>query len=97
MKNLHIPYYFISLKSKNHVIDYDSPLSIFDLIIKIRVKDIIPDVIRKCVLGDYVLKLNNDLYITATGNTLNNENNAGPFEKFSIKNHVKGIARGIKV
>ncbi|KAL6612761.1 MED14-domain-containing protein [Neocallimastix sp. 'constans'] len=97
LKNLHIPYYFISLKSKNHVIDYDSPLSIFDLIIKIRVKDIIPDVIRKCVLGDYVLKLNNDLYITATGNTLNNENNAGPFEKFSIKNHVKGIARGIKV
>ena len=60
-------------------------------------KDIIPDVIRKCFLGDYILKLNNDLYITATGNTLNKENINVPFEKFSIKNPVKGIARGIEV
>jgi len=37
------------------------------------------------------------LYITATGNTLNKENNIVPFEKFSIKNPVKGIARGIEV
>ncbi|ORX51007.1 MED14-domain-containing protein [Piromyces finnis] len=97
LKNLHIPYYFVSTKSNNHAINFDSPLSVFDLIIKIRVKDIIPDVIRKCFLGDYILKLNNDLYITATGNTLNKENNSIPFEKFSIKNPVKGIARGIEV
>ncbi|KAG4096718.1 MED14-domain-containing protein [Neocallimastix lanati (nom. inval.)] len=98
LKDLHIPYYFVSFKSNNHVIDYDSPLSVFDLVIKIRVKDIIPDVVRKCVLGDYILKLNNDLYITATGNTLAREPPMMiPFEKISNRNQVKGMARGIEV
>jgi len=55
-------------------------------------------VVRKCVLGDYILKLNNDLYITATGNTLAREPPMMiPFEKISNRNQVKGMARGIEV